>query len=309
MNGTADSDPRLSVVLTVVEGGPAVARALDALLAQQAPPPLEIVVPYDDTAADLGELAARYPTVRFLALGAVPTEQPADSAAGEHELFDRRRAAGLAVTTGDLVAILEDRGIARADWARTAVRLHAALPNGVIGGAIDPLPSRLLEFAIHVCDFTRYTSPFVSGPREWVSDVNVVYKRRVLDQTRELWRERYQEPVVHWSLQKSGEALYLSNELVVLHRRAVVPLSTLVSERFHWGRLFGAIRGRSMPATRRLVFAASSPLIPFVLLLRHARAQAAKGRLGRVVAAVPAMLFLLVTWTAGEVAGVVTRRT
>lgn len=309
MSAAPSADPRLSIVLTVVEGGPAVARALDALLAQEAPPPLEIVVPYDDTAAYLDDLAPRYPAVRFLALGHVPTEQPPTSAAGEHELFDRRRAAGLAVTTGELVAILEDRGTPRADWARTAVRLHAALPNGVIGGAIDPLPSRLLEFAIHVCDFTRYTSPFVAGPREWVSDVNVVYKRRVLEQTRELWRERYQEPVVHWSLQKSGEALYLSDALVVLHRRAAVPLSVLAHERFHWGRLFGAIRGRSMSAAQRLVFAASAPLIPFVLLLRHARAQAAKGRLGRVLAAVPALLFLLVTWTAGEVAGVVTRRT
>lgn len=309
MSAALPADPRLSIVLTVVEGGAAVARALDALLAQEAPPPLEIVVPYDDTAAYLDDLAPRYPAVRFLAMGTVPTEQPPTSAAGEHELFDRRRAAGLAVTTGDLVAILEDRGTPRADWARTAVRLHAALPNGVIGGAIDPLPSRLLEFAIHVCDFTRYTSPFVSGPREWVSDVNVVYKRRVLEQTRELWRERYQEPVVHWSLQKAGEALYLSDQLVVLHRRAAVPLSALADERFHWGRLFGAIRGRSMSAAQRLVFALTSPLIPLVLLLRHGRAQAAKGRLGRVVAAVPALLFLLVTWTAGEVAGVVTRRT
>lgn len=309
MSTAPGADPRLSVVLTVVEGGAAVARALDALLAQDAPPPLDIVVPYDDTTAYVGQLAPRYPAVRFLSLGTVPTEQPPDSAAGEHELFDRRRAAGLAVTTGELVAILEDRGTPRPDWARTAVRLHAALPNGVIGGAIDPLPSRLLEFAIHVCDFTRYTSPFVPGPREWVSDVNVVYKRRVLDQTRELWCERYQEPVVHWSLQKAGEALYLSDELVVLHRRTPAPLSTLAHERFHWGRLFGAIRGRSMSAVSRLVFALSSPLIPFVLLARHARAQAAKGRLGRVLAALPALLFLLVTWTAGEVAGVVTRRT
>lgn len=309
MSQGSGADPRLSVVLTVVEGGAAVGRALDALLAQEAPPPLEIVVPYDDSAADVGALAARYPDVRFLALGHVATEQPPSSAAGEHELFDRRRAAGLAVTTGDLVAILEDRGTARKDWARTAVRLHASLPNGVIGGAIDPLPSRLLEFAIHVCDFTRYTSPFVSGPREWVSDVNVVYKRRVLDATRELWRERYQEPVVHWSLQKAGEALYLSDALVVLHRRAPVPLSALAHERFHWGRLFGAIRGRSMRPAQRLFFALSAPLIPLVLLARHARAQATKGRLARVVAAVPALLFLLVTWTAGEVAGVVTRRT
>lgn len=309
MQDATAARPALSVVLTVVEGGASVERVLHALASQVGAPPIEVVVPYDDSIADISALAARWPAVRFLALGPVPTEQPAHSAAGEHELFDRRRAAGLAVVQGDLISIIEDRGAPRADWARTAIALHAEMPHAVIGGAIDPEPSALREFAIHVCDFTRYTSPFTRGPRDWVSDVNVVYKRRALEQTRALWKERYQEPVVHWSLQQAGEVLWLDDRLVVEHQRKPVGWSVLLSERFHWGRLFGAIHGRTLSAPTRATRVLGAPLVPFVLWLRHARAHAAAGRLGRVIAATPQMLVLLAAWTLGETTGVFTRRT
>ncbi|MEQ1692878.1 MAG: hypothetical protein ABMA00_16425 [Gemmatimonas sp.] len=305
---SASVDPLLSVIVTIVEGGPAMTRLLAALTTQTDPPPMEILVPYDDSAREHLALQSQFPTVQFLSLGTVTTAQPVTSASGEHELFDRRRAAGLSVARGDLIAIVEDRGAPRRDWARTAVRLHRELAHAVIGGAIDPEPSGILRWAIHVCDFTRYSSPFASGARDWVSDVNVTYKRRAIEQTRELWQSRYQEPVVHWSLQQGGETLFLSNELVVEHQRAPVGLGRLLNERFHWGRLFGEIRGRQLSAARRALLAIASPLIPFTVLMRHARAQYAKGHGFRFVAATPAVLLLLTVWTAGEVTGIVTRR-
>jgi hypothetical protein len=306
---TSDAGVLLTVVVTIVEGREAVRRVLRALTTQETPPALEILVPFDQSVREVATLEAEFPSVRFLALGDVSTELPLSSAGGEHELFDRRRAAGLKIARGDLIAIIEDRGAPVADWARTVVALHAEMSHAVIGGAIDPLPSSLLQWAIHVCDFTRYTSPFDGGPRDWVSDVNVSYKRSALQQTEALWRERYQEPVVHWALQQAGETLYLSPALRVEHRRAPVPLGQLMSERFHWGRLFGAIRGRRMDPLRRMVLACATPLIPLVVLVRHGRAQAAKGQGLRFLRASPAVLALLFVWTAGEITGVVTRRT
>jgi len=298
----------LSVIVTIVEGGAAMRRLLQALSEQVDAPPMEILVPYDASAQEHVTLQSAFPAVRFLPLGVVSTEHPITSAAGEHELFDRRRAVGLTAATGDLVAIVEDRGAPRSDWARTAVQLHEQLPHAVIGGAIDPLPTGTVGFAIHVCDFTRYSSPFASGARDWVSDVNVTYKRRAIDMTQALWQQRYQEPVVHWSLQQQGEVLYLSNELVVEHQRAPVPLRQLLRERFHWGRLFGSIRGNHSSSRRRALLAVAGPMIPFLVLLRHGRAQTAKGNGRRFLTAAPVVLLLLAIWTAGEVAGIVTRR-
>jgi len=300
--------PVLSVILTVVEGGSAVGRFLDVMLAQDDPPGMEILVPYDASIAETGRLRAAYPAVRFLDMGRVPTERPVHSAAGQHELYDRRRSAGLAQARGSLVAILEDRAPPRPRWARDMVRLHESLPHAVIGGAIESTSRDSLNWAFYACDFSRYSLPFESGPRDWVSDVNVCYKRRALEQTRELWQDRFSEPRVHWALQEAGETLYLSSEVVVDHETGYASLARVLPERFHWGRLFGYQRARHVSSSQRLRYAVLGPILPPLLLFRHGRTQRRKGHFGRFLRAAPIMLLLLTAWTAGEVWGTITRK-
>jgi hypothetical protein len=297
----------LSVVVTIVDGGASLERCLTALAAQVDPPPLDILVPYDDTIAGIAPLAARFPDVRFLPMGRVPTRNSATGPSGQHELFDRRRSVGLAAATGELVAILEDRGAPRPDWARTMQRLHAELPHAVIGGAVDNALDRTLNWALFFCDFARYQPPFAAGPRDYVTDVNVCYKRRALDATCDLWAERYHETTVHWALQRAGEKLYLSPELVVDERREALRLGTLLRERLSWGRLFAYTRAREQPLGTRLAYAALAPLLPLLLFARQLRLQAARrGTPGRFLRAAPAILALLAAWSAGELLGYLT---
>jgi len=295
-------------VVTIVEGGAALPRLLEGLRAQEDGPTLEVLVPHDASVGPLTELRASFPEVVFLDLGGVPTQHPVATAAGQHELYDRRRAAGLAAATGGLVAIVEDRGVPRPDWAATILCLHAAHPFGVIGGAIEPVPASLLNWAFWVCDFSRYGLPFASGPARWVSDVNVSYKRAALEQTRHLWRDRYQEPVVHWALVEAGDTLYLSSELVVHHQLHPLRLLPLLPQRFDWGRLFGAIRARHLGVVSRIALVLMGPVIPFVVLARHGRAQLRRGAALRFLLAVPILLVLLTAWTAGELWGIITGR-
>jgi hypothetical protein len=308
VNESAADAPALSVIVTVVEGARAVRPFLEALAVQAEGSVLEIVVPFDATIREVGHLQSAFPDVTFLDLGVVPTERETHAAAGQHELYDRRRAAGLALARGRVIAILEDRGIPRRDWVSSVLRLHERLPHAVIGGAIEPAGAGILSRAYHLCDFGRYTLPFESGPVQWVSDVNVSYKRRALEATRDLWKERYHEPKVHWALLERGETLYLSAEMVVDHRREVGSLGGLLRERFHWGRLFGVIRAAHLSTPKRLLYILSGPLIPLKLLIRNARAEHRKGRLSEFVRAVPAMALLLSAWTLGEVWGYITRR-
>ncbi|MFN0114872.1 MAG: hypothetical protein ACKVPY_09370 [Paracoccaceae bacterium] len=305
----AGGDPSLSIVVTIVEGGAYVRDFLRAVLAMQDAPPLDVIVPYDDSVADVAAWASEFPSVRFLAIGPIVPEKPVASEGGKHELYDRRRAAGLAEARGDIVAILEDRGQPRADWARTAVRLHQETGRDVIGGAIDPTePFHALNWAFHVTDFGRYMSPFDSGPRDWVSDVNITYSRKAIEATRHLWQDRYQEPVVNWHLRSLGMDLRLDNRLVVLHRRPPLRLAPLLRERFDWGRLFGAIRVRGVSAGRRAAMILTGPAIPPVLWLRHFRTQSAKGQRRRYLRVLPWVMLLTTVWTAGEVWGYVTKR-
>lgn len=303
------ADPLLSIVVTIVDGGDQLRAFLRAIRAFDAPPRLEIVVPYDASIAETGAMAAEFPEVRFIDMGRIVPIRPITTEAGKHELYDRRRATGLAAAAGDIIGILEDRGRPRPDWAREIVRLHRETGRNVIGGAVDCLePVSLLNWAFYVSDFGRYGRPFQTGPVEWVTDVNVTYSRKALEMTRHLWKERYNEPVVNWFLLGQGEQLLLSNEIVVEHTRLPTTLGTLLPERFHWGRLFGHIRAMHFTPAQRLIYTLAAPVIPPRLWLRHLMTQFRKGKGGRYLLALPYVMILTTAWTAGEVWGYITRK-
>src|SRR5690606_27838061 len=122
--------PEMSVVVTIVDGGDVLRRFLDALLGQEGAPRMQIVVPYDSSIPELARFRTEYPSCEFFDMGPVETVRPITTAAGQHELYDRRRAAGLGKCKGRLWAILEDRAPPRRDWARTMQRLHQQHPFG-----------------------------------------------------------------------------------------------------------------------------------------------------------------------------------
>jgi hypothetical protein len=265
----------LSVVVTAVDCGTALTNCLEALQEQERPPAMEILVPYDETISEVARLAGQFPNVQFMPLGSLSREPSANPFAAQHELYDRRRAAGLRSATGDLVAILEDRGIPDRNWAATAARLHQHLPHRVIGGAVDNGVDRLLNWAVYFCDFSRYQPPFPAGPRQFVSDVNVVYKRSALEDTRDIWYDRYHEPAVHWALTRAGGILWLTPELVVRQYRSMLTFRGLLHERLTWGALYARIRENHGDLTRgrRLQLILLSPLLPAVLFARIVRQQ------------------------------------
>lgn len=298
--------PLLSVVVTVVDGGDVLRRFLRALTSQEDPPAMEILVPFDSSKAGVAQVCAEFPTVTPVPMGEVPTFRPITTAAGQHEMFDRQRVAGLNRAIGELIAILEDRAPPRPNWVRTAVRLHRQHPYGVIGGAIEPARQRLLNWSFYVCDFTRYGLPFASEPRTWISDINVCYKRAMMDSTREIWRERFNEAKVHWTLAERGETLFLSNELIVDYHTPYQSLGEVLPERFGWGRLYGSVLATTVSPLRRLILIALAPLIPVRLLLRHGLAHAKRGNLAKYLKASPIIAAYLLFWTAGETWGNIT---
>jgi hypothetical protein len=299
--------PILSVVVTIVSGGEVLRRFLRALTQQDNPPGMEILVPYDASISATAGLQAEFPECTYFDMGAIQTERPMHTAAGQHELYDRRRTAGLAAARGDLIAILEDRAPPRANWARNVLRLHEQ-PYGVIGGAIECASGDALNWAFYVCDFSRYGLPFESGPRQWVSDVNVSYKRKLIEETRAIWSPRFSEPLLHWALLERGETLYLSSDLVVDYHTEYASLAGLLPERFHWGRLFGYVRSKKLSTLGRLAHIVLGPFILPLLLARHGITQFQKKRFGRFLRASPAILVLLASWTAGEVCGYLTKK-
>lgn len=296
--------PALSVVVTVVDAGTTLMRCLDALRAQSVAAELEVIVPWDGSVAAVGELRGRYPEFAFPALGALaPSGEPLD-AFTRHVLYDRRRAAGLAVARGRLVAMLEDRGWPRPDWAAVMRALHASHPHAAIGGAIECGEAGRLLQAVFRCDFGRYLPPFAAHDATFVSDVNVCYKREALESVRGVWSDRYQEVAVHDALRRRGEKLLLSDRARVVETRAPLALPVALCERFDWGRTYGLVRGRSSSRRYSVLLALAAPLVPAVLLLRQWRQHRRRGGRGMEFAALlPVLLVLLAAWAAGEAWG------
>jgi hypothetical protein len=299
----------VSVVVTIVDGGVALTRCLDALRSQKDAPAMEVLVPFDDSVPAMGPVASSFPGVRFIDLGTIRTTRPKTTGLGQHELFDRRRAAGLAAATGELVAILEDRGAPRAGWAAAFARLHRDRPHAVIGGAIENGSPRVLNRAVYFADFGRYQLPFQPRVSGFASDVNVCYKRAALEAVKSAWTGRYHEPVVHRALIRRGETIFLSPEPVVEQQRGELRLGALCQERISWGRLYGELRVRGTRWPGRLLRIASSPLVPAVVFVRLLGDRLIRrGTLLPFLAAAPYVALLVCAWSVGEATGYLVSR-
>jgi hypothetical protein len=295
-------DPALSVVVTVVEGGAALERCLAALSRQTDAPAMEVIVPFDDTIRDVTHLAAAYPAFRFVDIGEIEGAGRRRDAYTQHMRYDCRRSAGLATARGRYVAMLEDRGWPRPDWAREMVALHEHMPHAAIGGAVENGAVGSLRTAVFHCDFGRYEPPLQAGDADYVTDINICYKRAALDAVRPLWEMRYQEVPVNCALRKHG--LHLSDRPRVVQQRGPLRLGDALAERVQWGRTFGLVRGRAGSRVAALGRVAAAPLVPAVLLWRHVRKQLASDRPpSRFVPAVPLTLLLMLFWALGEAIG------
>jgi len=284
----------LTVVVVILGGRGYLPRCLEALTHQADVQGVEILVPCDDRIPDVPALAVQFPAVRF-----VPVEG--------RRTYAELRAIGFGLARGEVVALTEDHCVPEAAWCARILEAHAA-PHAVIGGVVDKGADTLLNWAIYLCDFSRYMSPVPEGPADYLTDCNVSYKTSRLASVRNLWTEAFHETTVHWALQDRGETLWLSPKIIVHQQRSLGFLAAL-HERYAFGRLFASTRVAAVGLGRRLTFAALSWLLPLHLSARVALNVLHKGRHRAVfVKALPLVLGLNSVWAWGEFVGYVTGR-
>jgi Glycosyl transferase family 2 len=295
--------PELSIILTVADSGPVLRRCLEALKAQEHAPSMEVLVPFDATVPEVANFAAEYPDFIFMDLGALTDERPIN-AFEQHGLFERRRSAGLYKARADLIAIIEDRGWPRRDWARKMVEAHRQFDDGVIGGAVESAAESLARWAIFFVDYGRYQAPFDSEHPDYVTDINICYKRAALWRAEHLWQRMYQECEVNWFLRDLGIGLRLTPNPRTVQQRAGIGLVEMAMERVHWGRGFGQVRARGASFGNRLKWCIITPILPAALYLRHLKRQMRLGlHLREFALATPIILYLLSLWSIGELIG------
>ena len=303
----AANNPVLSVIVVIVSDTiEARARAshlagcLSALEQQIGAPSTEIIVPYHQNTDGIDALAERFPDVRFIA---VTDSEIAGRKAGSREHHDALRARGLGLARGTLVALLEDHARPDAHWSANIVAAHKA-DDAAIGGAIENGIDRPLNWAVYYCDFAKYQNPVPAGESRFASDANTAYTRSALESVRALWEASFREVVVNDALLAAGKKITLSPDVVVYQHRSDLSLGTALRERFVWGRSYATTRGRLLRPSQRLIYAALSPLLPLILMLRMAATAWRRRRhFGKFVSASPLVALLTCCWSAGECVG------
>ncbi|MGH9371340.1 MAG: hypothetical protein ACRD15_07410 [Vicinamibacterales bacterium] len=279
---------------------------LGKLHRQEDPPLLEVVVPHRAGVCGLDELRREFPDVRFARVDDLKRSDPRRPGREHH---DELRAKGIALTRGDVVALLEDHEYPAARWAAEVAAAHLSSDVEVIGGAVENSVDRPLNWALFFCDFAQYLNPVSRGPSLAATDVNVSYKRHALDAVVPVWRERFHERLIHDALVARGFRLALAPAIVVHQHRVDVAPRGALWERFLWGRSYAASRAEHWGHARRLVYTALCPLLPLVLMSRIAAAVLGKRRCRReFLRALPWLVPLSAAWSVGELVGYLTVR-
>lgn len=295
----------LTVVLTVVSGKRAVRENLEALTPQIDFESAEIIVPFDKWSLDVGSLSSDFPKVHFHLIEDLGLASSYDISAHEHRLYDRRRAVGLQLSRGQIVAMIEDNARPARDWVRQILASHEQ-PYEVIGGAVENGIERPLNRALYYCDFGRYGRPFQSGEVSYASDVNLAYKREALMAIQSVWHGAYHETTVHWTLQSLGKKIFLDNRPVVYQMRTSLMFRQALIERVAWGRVFAETRAGRLSTLRRFLFAAGSLLLPGPMSARVYKHMKRQGQPnGTIFSTLPVVFVLLIGWSVGELLGYV----
>jgi len=305
---SSSSQTTLSIIITSVEGPPALSKCLSQLVPQMSGKSIEVIVPHESNRKSIELLKEKYYQIQFIDIGKIQTSARYGSPAAAHEIYDRSKSAGLSKAKGDVLALLDDQGTPDPDWCDQVIEAHK-LPYGVIGGAIEHSGSGILNWAVYFQDFGRYQLPLHEGHSEYLSDINISYKRETLESVKELWIERFNEATVNWALAKKGEVLWQRPQMVVRLDRGKLNYRDLIKERYAWGRLFGYTRAGNLSSKQRFVYAIASIFLPFILIFRIAKkAFIGKRTWSIFLRASAATALLTLSWCFGEFMGYLTLR-
>jgi hypothetical protein len=279
----------ISVVMAYDSAEPELARCLESLRRQKCAEQFETLVacPSEEAA---GPLAVRFPEVRFLCWG------------GGHSKPQLLKRA-LDAARGEIVAVTEPYCYFPADWVGKLRRAHKG-DFGVIGGAVEyGGPDTLVGWACHLADYGPFLLPAASRVTNLLAGGHISYKRGVLAQAAESWKEGYAKVFVLWDLQRRGIRCLFNSELVVWCAPQI-GFAAFARRYYRDAREFAATRVRSLSALARIARIVTAPALPAILLLRRVRAVWGKAKCRvRLMEALPLLAVFVLCWSAGELRG------
>jgi hypothetical protein len=288
---------RTSVVICARSGPAPVLSALESLHRLPSSNSLEIVVANCCGQETAAQIAGCFPRTTVLALS--PDTSIADA-----------RHAATRETTGDLVAVLQERYRAPADWLDRLRQVHAAEPADVVSGVIGPASAMTpAAWAIFLTEYAHVAPPLPSGALDRASACmipggNVSYKRAAFQKASmagRLWELDF-----HAALYDSGARFHRDGAIVV-EFGSPQSVREYAAERFQLSRQFAARRATGKSSLVRFALAAASLALPALVVGRVAGAVLRKRvYLWRFLLALPWITAFSMVQACGEAAGCLT---
>ncbi len=282
--------PRLSVVIGSYNAAMTIVECLGSIERQRDGESVEVIVADYSTDKTAEIVRSEFPWVKLIEF-----ERPM--------LIPELWGAGMARSTGEIVAVTTAHCVPADDWISEILKAHGS-ESAAVGGAIECSgDASLVDWAIYFCRYTPYMKPFKEDALLEVPGDNGSYKREALEGCRELWVDGFWETVVNARLRREGMRLFCTPSIVVYHKKSF-SLAAFAAQRFRHGIHFGTTRAESMSPLKRAAFIVASPLIPFVFFSHIGRRVFAKKRhIKEFIIASPVLFLILIFWAAGEFCG------
>lgn len=244
--------------------------------------------------------------------GRVPGEPAREGFAGVRTLatpaasIPAARAAGVRAADAPLVVLVETHCFPEPGWARALVDRwrEGWLAIGPTIGNDNPSAR---GWASLILDY----GPFVQaepGPRREIPGHNSAYDRQLLlDMGGQLEAALENETLLHWRLAATAQQPYLDDGARVRHLN-VTRAGAAARQWFHNARLFAARRAAGWAPSRRVLYAAGSPLLTVLFTSTALRHAGRVGHLFDVIRASPLVAASVTARAAGEMAGYLTLR-
>ena len=226
---SGDSFPPLSVIIPARNAEATIEQALDAVLAQDYPGSVEVVVADGSDTPAMAELVRRlYPTVRL-----VPNPE---------QLVGFGFHAAFRATTGKIIVRCDAHTFFPPGYLRRAVETLERTGAGNVGGRQRPIGTTFFERAVAIAMTTAIGTPgahYRLGGAEGPTDTVYLgtYRRETLDAIGGVdpFLVRAEDYELNWRLQERGELVWFDPALEALYQPRST-LRALASQYFDYGR-------------------------------------------------------------------------
>jgi Glycosyl transferase family 2 len=282
--------PTISVVIASNRDAGLLAACLESIVPQCTRLGAELLVVRAGELEEIATLIRATPAARFMAAPVGAT-------------IPQLRGLGMSEAGGDIVALTEDHCVADPHWLE-ALTKYTGTDADLTGGGMDNAQrSRTVDWGAYFAEYGFFAPQRETPPdaTPLLTGANVAYARSVVGDVAGWATAGAWENVAHQRLAARGRVLRFVPEAVILQNRTY-RFGAFCRDRYEHGRDFARTRLAEERSSRRWLLLTVTPLLPWLLTLRVARASATR-RWRVFLGALPATLAFLTAWSVGEAVG------